>query len=135
MPYGAPTDWCSVMSTAPTLTTPCRTQHQKHHLTRLLHTGNEGGMWQTTTPGPPQSASKHFGALHNQISGKRTFRHVLPVTNSLSSFTLIIMATLHRRCGHYILHCGFVFFFFFFPRLISAVGDWISTILPHVVRP
>ena len=26
-------------------------------------------------------------------------------------------------------------FFFFFPRLISAVGDWISTILPHMVWP
>jgi len=23
----------------------------------------------------------------------------------------------------------------FFPRLISAVGDWMSTILPHVVWP
>ena len=32
--------------------------------------------------------------------------------------------------------CGFFylsFFFFFFPRLISAVGDWMSTILPHMV--
>ena len=27
------------------------------------------------------------------------------------------------------------FFFFFFPRLISAVADWISTILPHTVWP
>jgi len=25
--------------------------------------------------------------------------------------------------------------FFFFPRLISAVADWISTILPHMVWP
>ena len=25
--------------------------------------------------------------------------------------------------------------FFFFPRLISAVGDWMSTILPHMVWP
>jgi len=37
------------------------------------------------------------------------------------------------------LPCGFVVFFFFFffcflfPRLISAVGDWMSTILPHMV--
>jgi len=38
------------------------------------------------------------------------------------------------------LHCGFFllsFFFFLaflsFPRLILAVGDWISTILPHMV--
>ena len=27
------------------------------------------------------------------------------------------------------------FFFLFFPRLISAVGDWMSTILPHMVCP
>jgi len=26
-------------------------------------------------------------------------------------------------------------FFFFFPRLISAVGDWVFTILPHMVWP
>jgi len=26
-------------------------------------------------------------------------------------------------------------FFFFFPRLISAVGDWMSTVLPHMVWP
>ena len=31
--------------------------------------------------------------------------------------------------------CGFFFLSFFFPRLISAVGDWISTILPHMVWP
>jgi len=38
------------------------------------------------------------------------------------------MATLRSRCGHHI----FVLFlssFFFFPRLISAVTDWMSTIL------
>ena len=34
------------------------------------------------------------------------------------------------------LCCGlFVFFFLFFPRLISAVGDWMSTLLPHMVWP
>ena len=33
-------------------------------------------------------------------------------------------------CGFYLLSSSF-----FFPRLISAVGDWMSTILPHVVWP
>jgi len=33
------------------------------------------------------------------------------------------------------LPCGFDLSFFFFPRLISAVGDWMSTILPHMVWP
>jgi len=32
------------------------------------------------------------------------------------------------------LPCGF-FFLLFFPHLISAVGDWTSTILPHMVWP
>jgi len=32
------------------------------------------------------------------------------------------------------LPCGF-FFFLFFPRLISAIADWMSTILLHIVWP
>jgi len=40
------------------------------------------------------------------------------------------MAALRCRCGHYIFG---LFLSFFFPRLISAVGDWMSTILPHMV--
>ena len=42
-----------------------------------------------------------------------------------------ITATLHGRCGHYI----FVMFVLFFPRLISAVTDWMSTILLHMAWP
>jgi len=33
------------------------------------------------------------------------------------------------------LPCDFYLSSFFFPRLISAVGDWMSTILPHMVWP
>jgi len=35
------------------------------------------------------------------------------------------------------LPCGFFFYlsFFFFPRLISTIADWMSTILPHMVWP
>jgi len=34
------------------------------------------------------------------------------------------------------LPCGFFFFFLsFFPRLISAVGDWMSAIPPHMAWP
>jgi len=34
------------------------------------------------------------------------------------------------------LPCGFFFFFLlFFPRLISAIADWMSAILPHMVWP
>jgi len=33
------------------------------------------------------------------------------------------------------LPCDFNLSFFVFPRLILAVGDWMSTILPHMVWP
>jgi len=50
--------------------------------------------------------------------------------------TFLIMAALRSRCGHYILIlCFLLSFFFFFHHLISAVGDWMSTILPHMVWP
>jgi len=48
----------------------------------------------------------------------------------LSSF---FMVALWNRADHYIFALWFLSFFF--PRLISAVGDWMSTILPHMVWP
>ena len=45
----------------------------------------------------------------------------------------LIMAALRSRCGHYIFAPWFLSSFF--PRLISAVTDWMSTILPHMVWP
>jgi len=69
----------------------------------------------------------------------------------------LLMAALRSRCGHYIFALWFLSsssssfygramalahilvlsycFFFFFPRLISAVADWMSAILPHMVWP
>ena len=62
----------------------------------------------------------------------------------------LIMAAVHSRCRHYIfvlLYCCFgliacskvlqkSFFLSFFPRQVnSAVADWMSTILPHMVWP
>ena len=45
----------------------------------------------------------------------------------------IIMVALWNRADHYIFALWFLLLsFFFFPRLISAVADWMSTILPHV---
>jgi len=41
------------------------------------------------------------------------------------------MAALSNRAGHYIF-CPVVSFF---PRLILAVADWMSAILPHMVWP
>jgi len=52
---------------------------------------------------------------------------------------ILVMAAMHSRCGHYIFALWFLlsssFFLSFFPRLISAVGYWMSTILPHMVWP
>jgi len=48
----------------------------------------------------------------------------------------IVMVALCNRADHYIFMLWFVLsFFFFFPRLISAVGDWTFTILWHMVWP
>ena len=57
---------------------------------------------------------------------------------------LLVMVALCNRADHYIFMLWFVlssfffllsFFFLFFPRLISAVGDWMFTILWHMVWP
>ena len=47
------------------------------------------------------------------------------------------MAALWNRAGHYIFMLWFLssIYLSFFPRLISAVGDWMSTILRHMVCP
>jgi len=49
------------------------------------------------------------------------------------------MVALCNRETIYIFMLWFVlpssFFFFFFPRLISAAGDWMFTILWHMVWP
>ena len=53
------------------------------------------------------------------------------------------MAALWNMADHYIFALWFLlsssFFFFFillyFPRLTSAVADWMSAILPHMMWP
>ena len=45
------------------------------------------------------------------------------------------MAALSNTAGHYIFVLWFLLSSFFFPRLFSAVTDWMSTILPHMVWP
>jgi len=61
------------------------------------------------------------------------------ITHDMSTLH-VIMATLWNRAGHYIFALWFLSFFFLssffcFPRLISAVADWMSTILLHIVWP
>ena len=45
---------------------------------------------------------------------------------------LLVMVALCNRADHAL---WFLSSFFFFPRLISAAVDWMSTILPHMVWP
>ena len=58
-------------------------------------------------------------------------------TDMWDKLKLFIMAVLCSRCGHYIFALWFLLSIFvsspFFPRLISAVADWMSTILRHMV--
>jgi len=52
--------------------------------------------------------------------------------------SVLFIAALCNRAGHYILPCGFYLLFlsiYLFPRLISAVADWMTTILTHMVWP
>ena len=51
---------------------------------------------------------------------------------------IIFMAAPSNRAGHYIFALWFFLYHSsssFFPRLISAVPNWMSTILPHMVWP
>ena len=47
----------------------------------------------------------------------------------------LITVAICNRADHYSFALWFLSSILFFPRLISAVGDWISTILPHMVWP
>jgi len=56
----------------------------------------------------------------------------------VETFAIGFMTALWNTTGHYFVPCGFSIFYLlssFFPRLISAVTDWISTILPHMMWP
>jgi len=46
----------------------------------------------------------------------------------------LVMAALCNRAGHYVFALWFLLSSVF-PRLISAVANWMSTILPHMVWP
>ena len=45
----------------------------------------------------------------------------------------LFMVALCNRADHIYFHPVSSFFLLFLPRLISAVGDWMSTILRHIV--
>jgi len=52
------------------------------------------------------------------------------------NLSLIFMTALRSRCGHYIFALWLLSsFFFFIHRLVSAVAEWMCTILLHMVSP
>ena len=69
-----------------------------------------------------------------QYIAENTFSSVSPRFLAADCF---VMAALRSRCGHYIFALWFLLLLFlsFFPRLISAVADWMSAILAHMVWP
>jgi len=77
--------------------------------------------------------------FHTQLTDFSTHRsHYLLVSVTSSHIQRFFMAQLPYVIGQaiYIFILSFVLLLsFFFPRLISAVGDWMSAILPHTVWP
>ena len=68
--------------------------------------------------------------IPSSLSVPRTLSYGRPMSLPL------FMAAMRSRCGHYISALWFLSFYlsiFFIPRLISAVADWMSTILRHMM--
>ena len=86
----------------------------------------------------------HYWEDSQSVHGLRYYGNITQTRNVSEYYMLvlalylvyIVMAALYVIGGHYIFVVGFLLSsFFFFPRLISAVADWMSTILRHMVWP
>jgi len=73
--------------------------------------------------------SCHFAAVLTTEAAARWHRHQRSTAEIVCR---IFMVALWNRADHYIFILSFVLSSFFFPRLISAVADWVSAILPHM---
>jgi len=66
-------------------------------------------------------------------------QHLITAAVARSARDRLVMVALWNRADHYIFILWFLLFFFFFlfffPRIISAVADWMSAILPYIVWP
>jgi len=106
--------------------------------------------WEWPNFDPPPVAPKPVNALrwnlecittsqvrsHTQIDVASRQQVVSANTWLVTCFGFLInlfMVALCNRADHYIFARWFLSSSFFFPRLISAVGDWMSTILPHTM--
>jgi len=75
-----------------------------------------------------------FFQLLRPMVGGRSHVTISPATLETPPFWPLIMAALRGRCGHFFYFCPVVSSFLV-PCLISAVADWMSAILPHMVWP
>jgi len=101
----------------------------------------------TKSPRPPgnfayrsrhSQATKYISCIFEAtffINGAiKSATHRLEFSPVLTVVAGLVMVALWNRADHYIFILILSFFlpFFLFPRVISAVGDWMSTILPHM---
>jgi len=76
--------------------------------------------------------------LHTLVCNTATYNGEWELLSIAATFTLlwspyvIGQTIIFLPCDFYLLS---IFLFFFIPRLISAVADWMSAILPHMVWP
>ena len=82
-----------------------------------------------------------FFPIENALSPGKGVWQCTARANMLSTIALFcvferfVMVALCNRADHYIFILFLSSSSFFFPRLISAVGDWMFTILWHMVWP
>jgi len=67
--------------------------------------------------------------------GETFFETPCSIVKVILCFCRVAMVALWNRADHYIFALLFLLLSSFFPRLISAVADWMSAILPHTVWP
>jgi len=73
---------------------------------------------------------------HPGIPGQRAVKRLLLLfCSSLWSPCVIGQTIIFSSCFFLLSSSSSSFFFLFFPRLISAVGDWMFSILWHMVWP
>jgi len=82
----------------------------------IRHGGHHAGHWSTSLVAPMLFMHCNIGSLWPPC---------------VADADIFFMAALRNRGGHYIL----LWFLSFFPCLISAAADWMSTILWHMVWP
>ena len=83
-----------------------------------------------------QSTDRSQGKLHIGLMPAFLIHQVIPEGRNDVLHLCVFMVALWNRADHYIFALWFLSsFYLFFPRLISAAADWMSTILRHMMWP